>query len=52
MIKKEDLLQSDFLNQFKRGEEFQDFISVLQKRAIESMLEGELECLLKLLQAH
>ena len=42
-MRKEDLLQSDFLKQFKSGEEFQDFISELQKRGIESMLEGELE---------
>ena len=42
-MKKEDLLQSDFLKQFKSGEEFQDFISELQKRGIESMLEGELD---------
>ena len=42
-MKKEDLLESDFLKQFKSGEEFQDFISELQKRGIESMLEGELD---------
>ena len=42
-MKKEDLLQSDFLKQFKDGEEFQDFISELHKRGIESILEGELD---------
>ena len=42
-MKKEDLLQSDFLKQFKSGEEFQDFISELQRRGIESMLGGELD---------
>ena len=42
-MKKEDLLQSDFLKQFKNGEEFQNFISELHKRGIESILEGELD---------
>ncbi len=42
-MKKDDLLNGDFLNQFKTGEELQDFLSVLQKRGIEKLLEGELD---------
>ena len=40
---KEELLNSDFLKDFKNGEEFSDFISELYKRGVEAMLEGELK---------
>jgi len=40
---KEDLLNSDFFKQFKNSEDFNNFISELYKRGVESMLEGELE---------
>ena len=40
---KEESLNSDFLKDFKNGEEFSDFISQLYKRGIEAMLEGELK---------
>ncbi|GGF50704.1 IS256 family transposase [Echinicola rosea] len=42
-MKKEDLLNDDFLKQFKNGEELQTFLGELQKRAVERMLEGELD---------
>lgn len=42
-MKKEDLLNSDFLKQFKSGEELNDFISQIQKRGLEQLLEGELD---------
>ena len=42
VMKKEDLLNDDFLDQFKSGEELNDFLKQLQKRGIEKMLEGEL----------
>lgn len=42
-MKKEDLLNDDFLKQFKSSEELNDFLSDLQKRGIEKMLEGELD---------
>ncbi len=42
-MKKEDLLNDDFLKQFKSGEELNDFLRQLQKRDIEKMLEGELD---------
>lgn len=42
-MKKEDLLNSDFLKQFKTGEELNDFISQIQKRGLEQLLEGELD---------
>ncbi|SHE50869.1 Transposase (or an inactivated derivative) [Mariniphaga anaerophila] len=41
-MKKEDLLNDDFLEQFNSGEELNDFLKQLQKRGIEKMLEGEL----------
>jgi putative transposase len=41
-MKKEELLNDDFLDQFKSGEELNDFLKQLQKRGIEKMLEGEL----------
>lgn len=40
---KEELLDSDFLNQFKDSKDFGNFISNLYKRGVEAMLEGELE---------
>ena len=42
-MKKEDLLNDDFLKQFKTGEELNDFLKQIQKRGIEKMLEGELD---------
>ena len=42
-IKKEDLLNSDFLKQFKDSVEFDAFLTELHKRGIEKMLEGELD---------
>ena len=42
-MKKEDLLDSSFLKQFKTSEELNDFLKVLQKRAVEQMLEGEMD---------
>jgi len=42
-MKKEDLLNDDFLKQFKTGEELESFLSQLHKRGIEKMLEGEID---------
>ena len=42
-MKPEDLLNDDFLKQFKSGEDLTNFITQLQKRGIEKMLEGELD---------
>ena len=42
-MKKEDLLNEDFLKQFKTGEELESFLSQLHKRGIEKMLEGEID---------
>lgn len=42
-MRKEDLLESDFLKQFKSGEELESFLSQLHKRGIEKMLEAELD---------
>jgi transposase-like protein len=42
-MKKEDLLNDDFLEQFKSGEELNNFLKQIQKRGIEKMLEGELD---------
>ncbi len=41
MITKEELLSSDFIEQFKTGSELQEFIEDIQKRGIETLLEGE-----------
>ncbi len=41
-MRKEDLLNRDFLKQFTSGEELEGFLSQLHKRGIEQMLEGEL----------
>ena len=43
MMKKEDLLNEEFLKQFKDSKEFGDFMSQLYKRGVEQMLEGELD---------
>ncbi len=42
-MKKEDLLNEEFLKQFKSGDELNSFIQQLKKRAIEQLLEGELD---------
>ena len=42
-MKKEDLLNDDFLKQFKDGAELNTFLHQLQKRAVEKMLEAELD---------
>lgn len=42
-MKKEDLLDDEFLKQFKTGEELNGFLKQIQKRGIEKMLEGELD---------
>ncbi len=41
-MKKEDLLNDEFLKQFNTGEELTSFLKTIQKRGIEQMLEGEL----------
>jgi transposase-like protein len=40
---KEDFLSSDFLSQFKTGEELSGFLKEIQKRGIEKILEAELD---------
>lgn len=42
-MKKEDLLNSEFLKQFKTGDELNTFIQQLQKRGVEQLLEGEMD---------
>jgi len=42
-MEKEDLLNDDFLKQFKSADELNDFLKQIQKRGIEKMLEGELD---------
>jgi transposase-like protein len=42
-MKTEDLFSKDFFKQFKTGEELTSFFHALRKRAIEEMLEGELD---------
>jgi transposase-like protein len=42
-MKKEDVLSEEFLKQFKTGEELYSFLSQIQKRGIEQILEGELD---------
>lgn len=42
-MEKEDLLNSDFLKQFKNGEELNAFLHELQKRGVEQLLEGEMD---------
>ncbi|QWG06427.1 IS256 family transposase [Flammeovirga kamogawensis] len=42
-MNKEDLLNDNFLKQFKSAEDLSSFMKQLQKRALEKMLEGEIE---------
>ena len=42
-MKKEDLLNDDFLKQFKNAAELENFLGTLHKRGIEKMLEGEID---------
>jgi transposase-like protein len=42
-MKKEDLLSGDFMKQFKSSQELNDFISQIQKRGIEQLLESEMD---------
>lgn len=42
-MKAEEFLSDDFLKQFKTGKQLNDFLGQIQKRAIEKMLEGELD---------
>jgi transposase-like protein len=42
-MKKEELLNSEFLRQFNSSEEFTSFVDNLYKRGVEQMLEGELD---------
>jgi len=42
-MKAEEFLSDDFLKQFKTGQQLNDFLGQIQKRAIEKMLEGELD---------
>lgn len=42
-MNKEDLLNSEFLKQFKSGDEFNAFMHELQKRGVEQLLEGEMD---------
>lgn len=42
-MNKDELLNSDFLKQFKDSKDFGNFMDDLYKRGVETMLEGELE---------
>jgi len=42
-LTKEELLNSDFLKQFKTAEELESFLSEIHRRAVEKILEGELD---------
>lgn len=42
-MKTEDFVSEEFLKQFKTGEQLNNFLAGIQKRAIEKMLEGELD---------
>jgi transposase-like protein len=42
-MEKEDFLNSDFFKQFGSAKELNDFLSQIQKRGIEQLLEGELD---------
>jgi len=42
-MKPEDLLNEEFLKQFKNGSELTSFLETLHKRGIEKLLEGELD---------
>ncbi len=39
-MKAEDLLDDEFLKQFKDGNELSNFLAKIQKRGIEKILEG------------
>lgn len=45
-MNKEDLLNEEFLKQFKNSKDFGNFMEQLYKRGIESMLQGEMEAYL------
>ncbi len=45
-MNKDELLNSDFLKQFKDSKDFGNFMDDLYKRGVETMLEGELEAYL------
>jgi transposase-like protein len=42
-MEKEDLLNDEFLKQFKNSKDFGSFMDKLYKRGVESMLQGEIE---------
>lgn len=42
-MRPEDILNEDFLKQFKSGSELTNFLEQLHKRGIEKILEGELD---------
>jgi len=42
-MRTEELFNDDFFKQFNSGHELTNFLSQLQKRGIENMLEGELD---------
>jgi putative transposase len=42
-MKKDEVLSSEFLKQFKNGNELNSFIQELQKRGVEQLLEGEMD---------
>ena len=42
-MKKEDILTTEFLRQFKTGDDLNSFIKEIQKRGVEQLLEGELD---------
>ena len=42
-MKKKDLLNEEFLKQFKNSKEFDSFIDELYTRGVEKILEGELD---------
>ncbi|WP_338767911.1 hypothetical protein WAF17_06695 [Bernardetia sp. ABR2-2B] len=39
----EEIFNDDFFKQFKTGKDLTNFLTALQKRGIEKMLEGELD---------
>lgn len=43
IMDKSELLNSEFLKQFKDGDELKEFLHELQKRGIEQLLEGEMD---------
>lgn len=42
-MNKEELLNADFLKQFKAGDELNAFLKKLQKSGIEAILEGKMD---------